>query len=186
MRAISFAIALVFAVSTCAYEAGARSGGRGCTYVGGVGSSHKGGKYYNPSTGNKYQRRNAVGAASGSSFTPAHIGTTYGVPRAPDSPARFSDPATVPILSFTWRKQDGAMVGNFRIRNTNSFPIKDVVVRCTHTLQSTAVYTVGSNTHTIDQVIAPAEEISVKETNMGAISSDVAAARCFTTDYSRY
>lgn len=35
----------------------AESGGRGGHYIGGSGSSHKGGHYYNPATGNRYQKR---------------------------------------------------------------------------------------------------------------------------------
>jgi tetratricopeptide (TPR) repeat protein len=51
------ALAAIFALLV-GIEAEARSGGG--RYIGGSGSSHKGGHYYNPTTGNHYQRRNGV------------------------------------------------------------------------------------------------------------------------------
>jgi hypothetical protein len=94
--------------------------------------------------------------------------------------ANRSDPATVPVVSFSWRK-DGLgsiMMATFHIRNTNSFPVKDIEVKCIHSAESGTA--IDSNTRTIYRVVAAGSEIVANDVNMGFMHSDTVSSRCST------
>jgi len=59
-----FSLFIVYPENTFS-KGGGKGGGKGGTYIGGSGSSHKGGHYFNPSTGNHYKTRgSSVGGGS--------------------------------------------------------------------------------------------------------------------------
>jgi hypothetical protein len=70
------AIIVACTLSSAGTDFAQAGGSRGGHYEGGVGSSHKGGRYMNPATGDHYQQRNGVlPAASGSSVRTRSIDT---------------------------------------------------------------------------------------------------------------
>jgi hypothetical protein len=93
------------------------------------------------------------------------------------------NPESVQISQFSWRK-DGfgnVMTATFRLRNTNSFAVKDVVVRCVHSAPSGTK--VDSNTRTIYEIIKPKAEFLARDVNMGFIVSDASRSNCSTVRF---
>lgn len=85
-------------------------------------------------------------------------------------------------LDFTWSKGgfDNVLLANFKIRNDNEFPIKDVTITCNYTAASGTE--LGSNTQTIYEVVKAKSTKSINNFNMGLIHSQTGGMRCEVTD----
>ena len=75
------------------------------------------------------------------------------------------------------------MIARFRVANNNPYPVKDVVVRCSHTLPATNETRVFSNWYTVNETIALATEIAINDTDLGNLHPDVVATHCETAKY---
>jgi hypothetical protein len=122
-------------------------------------------------------------SADGQSTAQARPAESTRTERPPRSLTRPSNPASVPILHFSWRKdgRDAVMMATFRIRNTNPFPVKDIVIRCTHTAPSGTV--IDSNARTVSQIIQPEADLWVRDMNMGSIHDQAANSTCSTIGF---
>ena len=87
------------------------------------------------------------------------------------------------IDGFRWDKSGfgSIMIATFVIHNDNKFPVKDLVVKCTHTANSGTV--VDSNTRTIFERIEARSYQSVVDMNMGFIRSAVKSSQCNVVNF---
>jgi hypothetical protein len=85
-------------------------------------------------------------------------------------------------LDFIWSKGgfDKVMLADFKIKNDNEFPIKDVTITCNHAAPSGTK--LGSNTQTIYEVVKAKSTKRINNFNMGFIHSQTGGSRCEVTD----
>ena len=85
-------------------------------------------------------------------------------------------------LDFTWSKGgfNNVMLADFKIKNDNEFPIKDVTITCNHAARSGTK--LGSNTQTIYEVVKAKSTKRINNFNMGFIHSQTGGSRCEVTD----
>jgi hypothetical protein len=72
---------------------------------------------------------------------------------------------------------------NLTIENTNSFPVKDVVVECSHSANSGTV--IDSNRRTIYETVKAKGTKSLTNFNMGFIHTQAARSGCAVTGFER-
>ena len=89
------------------------------------------------------------------------------------------------IGGFRWDKSGfgSVMIATFVIYNDNKFPVKDLVVKCTHAAASGTV--IDSNTRTIYERIDASGYQSVVDMNMGFIHSAVKSSQCNVVNFTR-
>lgn len=97
------------------------------------------------------------------------------------APPRKIDPATVSIATYELRKEAGESKGDFTIRNSNSFRIKDVVVKCVFaTINATVL---GSTEVTIERTIEPNFNQRVSNVNLGPTPKGTANSSCIAQGF---
>jgi hypothetical protein len=95
------------------------------------------------------------------------------------------DPISVRLKSFKGTK-DGfgsVLTLNMTIENTNPFPVKDVVVECTHSANSGTV--IDSNRRTVYETVKAKGTKTLTGFNMGFIHSQAARSGCFVMGFER-
>jgi hypothetical protein len=87
----------------------------------------------------------------------------------------------VSIESFSWSKEGfgSVMEANFTIKNSLPWPIKDILVQCSHAAPSGT--TIDSNTRTIYERIEPNKTKQIRKFNMGFIHSQAQRSGCEVT-----
>jgi hypothetical protein len=93
--------------------------------------------------------------------------------------ARDPNPSSisgVTVSAFTWSRAqfDSTMLASFTIKNSNSFPIKDVVVKCEYSGSSGSH--LGSSIKTVFNTVLGNEARAVRELNMGFMPHQTASA----------
>jgi len=90
---------------------------------------------------------------------------------------------SVTIEKFAWGKGgfDNVMLADFTLKNSNSFPVKDVVVTCEHTANSGTQ--IDSSTRTIYEAIKANGSKAIRRFNMGLINTQVARSSCKVTGF---
>ena len=93
-----------------------------------------------------------------------------------DHPERY-----VTIENTSWSKGgfDNVMITNFSIRNSSSFAVKDIGIRCDHSAPSGTH--IDSNTRTIYERIEPKKSKQFTNFNMGFIHSQATRTSCAVT-----
>lgn len=87
----------------------------------------------------------------------------------------------IQIAKFSWSRGGFGTIMNasFVISNKNSFPVKDLRVKCTLSAPSGTI--IDSNTRTIYQSIRANGQITLRDFNMGFVHSQSASASCDVT-----
>lgn len=86
------------------------------------------------------------------------------------------DPTTVTVIRYVLHKDSQHLIGDFTIRNGNTFKVKDVVVRCVHaTIDATVLDT---TTMTIQRTFQPNSDYRVNNLDLGSIPKRTANSNC--------
>jgi len=99
-----------------------------------------------------------------------------------ESPPRKINPASVSIASYATKKVAGESKLDFTIRNSNSFRVKEIVVKCVFAAIDATV--LGSVVVTIDRTIEPNFDLRVTDVDLGSIPKGTANSSCATQAFS--
>lgn len=87
-------------------------------------------------------------------------------------------------LDFTWKSGGfgSVMVADFKVKNDNTFAVKDLKVECSHFAKSGTK--IDSNTREVFDLFPAGKSTTAKGVNMGLIHSQVESSACRVTDFS--
>jgi hypothetical protein len=91
----------------------------------------------------------------------------------------FSNPElAMSLTGMKWETGafDTILLASFTIENRNTFPVKDIMVRCS--LRAPSGTNLGSADHTIYEIVAPRAKRRFVNVNMGFIHSQAQKAGC--------
>lgn len=86
-------------------------------------------------------------------------------------------------LDFTWKSSGfgSVMVADFKVKNDNTFAVKDLKVKCSHYAKSGTK--IDSNTREVFDLFPAGRSTTAKGVNMGLIHSQVERSACRVTDF---
>jgi hypothetical protein len=103
-------------------------------------------------------------------------GRSSSTPSAPAKDPKEAALSNVQILEFKGNKDGAFLKVTFKIRNSNTFPVKDLEVRCDHSGKSGTI--MDHNTRTIYDVIPGNSTKTFPDFDMGFIHSQAVSTRC--------
>jgi len=121
-----------------------------------------------------------VGGNSGR--TPGSSPTSSAAPAPPPLSRKEEALRHVEITKWSWKKGgfDSVMLATFTFKNNNTFAVKDITVRCTHSAESGTV--IDNNTRTIYERIDAGKKHTVHDFSMGFIHTQASSSNCAITN----
>lgn len=86
-------------------------------------------------------------------------------------------------LDFTWKSGGfgNVMVADLKVKNDNTFAVKDLKVECSHFAKSGTK--IDSNTREVFDLFPAGKSTTARGVNMGLIHSQVESSACRVTDF---